>query len=335
MANPTADPTADPTAGSAAEPGAELQRHKRYRLALCAVLAPVLLYLGNPALALIVAASLSLLLQRPLVQAHPMLVRYTLQAAIVLLGLRLNVETVWTLSAEYGWAVAACVVFALALGLALVVLLRCDAVTGRLLTAGTAICGATAIATLSPLLGSRPHQTGVALAIVFLLNAVALLAFPYVGGLLGLSELQFGLWSALAIHDTSSVVATASIYGDHAAEVAATVKLGRTLWLIPLVFVAGLLSGQGSSSARFPLFVVMFVLASVFGTLAPLPEGVYSAAGWLSKSLLVAALFLVGTEMTRQTLAQIRGSVLVHALSLWLSVVLFSLGVVYWMTRAG
>jgi uncharacterized membrane protein YadS len=318
-----------------ADTNAESPQRARLRLALAAISLPLLVYFANPALALIVAAALSLSLQRPLVKTHPMLVRYTLQAAIVLLGLRLDMQTVWSLSANYGGAVAAYVLFTLALGLALVVLLRCDAVTGRLLTAGTAICGATAIATLSPLLGSRPHQTGVALAIVFLLNAVALVVFPWVGHSLGLSELQFGLWSALAIHDTSSVVATASIYGEHAAEVAATVKLGRTLWLIPLVFVAGLWSGQGSASARFPLFVVMFVLASVVGTLAPLPDWVYAWAGWLSKSLLVAALFFVGTEMTRQTLQQIRGSVLVHALSLWLAVVLFSLGLVYWMTRAG
>ena len=300
--------------------------------ALTLLFAPGLLYFANPALALILAAIMSLVLNRPVIDVPSSYGKLALQTAIVLLGLRLNIETLWTLSAEYSWAVAAYVVGTIALGLLLLQVLKSDLVTGRLISAGTAICGGTAIATLSPLLGSQPHQTGVALAIVFLLNAFALLVFPLIGEALDLSQLQFGLWSALAIHDTSSVVATAAVYGEEAAEVAATVKLGRTLWLIPLVFIAGAMAGQGSSRARFPGFVLAFVAASAVGSFLPLPGWVYSTAGILSKALLVVALFLVGVEMTRETFRQLKGKLVVHALLLWGIVAPLTLVGVLWMT---
>ena len=181
--------------------------------------------------------------------------------------------------------------------------------------------GGTAIATIAPLLRVRPNQIGVALAVVFILNAFALLTFPLIGERLGMSQLEFGLWSALAIHDTSSVVATAAIYGDYAADVATTVKLGRTLWLIPLVFGISLMTHSDDAKLRVPGFIILFVAASAFGSIVTLPEMVLSAVGMLSKSLLVVALFLVGAELSRETLAQIPGRTVLHAVLLWVIVV--------------
>lgn len=280
-----------------------------------------LLYVGNPALALLVGGALALTMNRAPVALPASYGRLTLQAAIVLLGFRLNLETLWSLSASYAWAVALYVVLTLSLGLMLGRWLRSDATVARLIAVGTAICGGTAIATIAPLLRVRPNQIGVALAVVFILNAFALLTFPLIGERLGMSQLQFGLWSALAIHDTSSVVATAAIYGDYAADVATTVKLGRTLWLIPLVFGISLMTHSDGAKFRVPGFIILFVAASAFGSIVTLPEVVLGAVGMLSKSLLVVALFLVGAELSRETLAQIPGRTVLHAVLLWAIVV--------------
>lgn len=280
-----------------------------------------LLYVGNPALALLVGGALALAMNRAPVALPSSYGRLTLQAAIVLLGFRLNLETLWSVSASYAWAVALYVVLTLSLGLMLGRWLKTDVTVARLIAVGTAICGATAIATIAPLLRVRPNQIGVALAVVFILNAFALLTFPLIGERLGMSQLQFGLWAALAIHDTSSVVATAAIYGDYAADVATTVKLGRTLWLIPLVFGISLMTHFDGAKLRVPGFIILFVAASAFGSIVTLPEVVLSAVGMLSKSLLVVALFLVGAELSRETLAQIPGRTVLHAVLLWAIVV--------------
>lgn len=299
--------------------------------ALAALALPVLLWVGNPAVALLVGGAIVLAVDRRLVPRGPMLSKYSLQIAIVLLGLRLDLHTLWELSASYSWAVGAYVVGTLAAGLAAARLLGVDPPSGKLVASGTAICGGTAIASLSNIVRAEPHQTAVALAIVFLLNVVALFSFPAIGHWLGLSQLQFGLWTALAIHDTSSVVATAALYGDQALEVATTIKLGRTLWLIPLVFglslhqqmAARAAVAQGSVAmppVRIPAFILLFVAAAAGGSVIGVPPALLSSASLASKALLVLALFLVGTELTRSTVRQIRGRVLWLGVGLWVVV---------------
>ena len=283
-----------------------------------------LILLGNPAVALLVGGAITLTLNRtPFAQAG-MVGKYALQSAIVMLGLKLNLEVVWQLSATYTWGVAVFVITTLAGGYLLSRLLASDKVPSILITAGTAICGGTAIASLSPVIGAKPHETAVTLSLVFLLNVVALFTFPLIGSWLDLSELEFGLWSALAIHDTSSVVATAAIYGDHAAEVATTIKLGRTLWLIPVVLLASLLASStaagGIAMVRVPGFIVAFIAATALGTFVDIPDNVRLLAGQTSKALLVGALFLVGSELTRSTLKQIRGKTFWLGVLLWLTV---------------
>ena len=278
---------------------------------------PPLIYVGNPAIAMLVGGTMSLVVNRPLVSGSGNWSQYCLQTAIVLLGLRLSLGTLWELSAAYTWTVASYVLLTVAVGLALGRLLKVERASGQLIAAGTAICGGTAIATLSPLLKAQPQQTAVALAIVFLLNAVALFSFPVVGAYLDLSQLQFGIWSALAIHDTSSVVATAALYGEEAAEVATTLKLGRTLWIIPFALAASLMQNAGGARLRVPGFILLFVAAVIIGSVLPIPPALTALAGKLSKALLVAALFFVGLQLTRATIAGIRGRVLWQALLLW------------------
>ena len=295
-------------------------------LILSAVAIVPLVLLGNPAVALLVGGTITLILDRTPVPRASLGSKYCLQAAIVLLGFKLDLHTVWELSATYTWGVALFVLSTLSAGYLYSRALRSDRIPSALIVSGTAICGGTTIATLSPVIGARPHETAVTLSLVFLLNVVALFTFPLIGHWLDLSQLEFGLWSALAIHDTSSVVATAAIYGDQAAEVATTIKLGRTLWLIPLVLLASVIAsssaGQGSGKAkvRVPGFIIAFLAATAFGTFVELPTELTRGAGTLSKALLVCALFLVGCELTRATLKQIRGKTFWLGIGLWLTV---------------
>ena len=286
---------------------------------------------GNPAVALLVGAAITLGINQPLVQGGTRYGKYLLQTAIVLLGFRLSIGQVLTVSSDTIGVVMIYVLTTLAIGLALAKAIGLERVSGILLSSGTAICGGTTIATLAPILNARADQLGIAIAIVFLLNAVALFTFPGIGHWLDLTQMQFGIWTALAIHDTSSVVATAAIYGEEALAIATTVKLGRTLWLIPLVVATSLVMARASARVRVPGFILAFLAASVAGSLISLPDSVTRTAGTLSKACLVGALFFVGTEITRGTVAALRGKVVVHALVLWMIAIGATLGAVMWL----
>jgi uncharacterized integral membrane protein (TIGR00698 family) len=283
-----------------------------------ALLVPLVWY-GNPAVALLAGTALSLTWRTPLAIGGHRWGRVALQSAIFLLGFSLSVGRVAEVSRDSLWLVVAYVLGVLAVGFGLARVLRLERVSALLITAGTAICGGTAIATLAPLAGARADQVGVAIGIVFLLNALALFGFPVIGHALGMSQVQFGMWAGLAIHDTSSVLATAAIYGNEALQVATTVKLGRTLWLIPVALVVSLVFKQSTARVRVPLFIVAFLAASVFASVVSLPAWFGPATGRVSKALLVVALFFIGSEISWATLRLMRGRVLAHALMLWLA----------------
>ena len=288
-------------------------------------------YTLNPAYALLLGLATRLSTGVNPLQRVAKLGKLSLQSAIVLLGLTLGFDRMMQVSADYGLVVAVFVLGTLALGFLLAKLLASETNEATLLSSGTAICGGTAIATLAPLIQAKPHNVGVAMALVFLLNAVALLTFPYIGHALELSQQDFGAWVALAIHDTSSVVATAAIYGDEAAVVATTVKLGRTLWLIPLAFVVSLLYRSGEARLRVPGFILLFILAAALGSVLPLADQVLVTIGVLSKTLLVIALGMIGLEIDRNTLSQVSWRSLVLGGGLWLLVAPLALGLVLWL----
>jgi uncharacterized integral membrane protein (TIGR00698 family) len=288
---------------------------------LAIVLLPLVLYSSNPAIALLVGAAVSLLFNKAVIPHADSLGKFALQSAIVLLGLKLNASQLIQISADYSLMVTAYVLLTLAVGLGIGAALRCDEKSRQLIASGTAICGGTTIASLSPVIHAKPEQTGVALTLVFLLNAVALFTFPIVGEYLSMTQEQFGVWAALAIHDTSSVVATSAIYGEEAVKVATTVKLGRTLWLIPLLLVASVFQRAGTAKLRIPRFIILFVIAASLGSLVNLAEEITTTASVLSKILLVVALYCIGTEISRETLRGLRGRVLIHGLLLWALVV--------------
>jgi len=295
-----------------------------------AVLVPLVIW-GNPLSAILVGAGLSLSLNRLLIPDASSYGKFALQSAIVLLGVNLDARQMWQVSQEYAGLIAVYVLLTLGAGIVMGRLLKVDRIMTRLIAAGTAICGGTAIATLSPILRARADQLALALTIVFCLNMVALLTFPLVGSWLNMSQSQFGVWAALAVHDTSSVVATAAVYGQEATEIATTVKLGRTLWLIPLTLVFSLLSGAGGAKIRIPGFIGLFILASIIGSLVranlDVPQALFDGVHFASRALIVVALLFIGLEFTRETLRNLRGRVVGYALLLWLSVIPLTLWV--------
>ncbi len=283
------------------------------------------IYFLNPAVALLGGLVARLSLDINPIANSGKLGKISLQTALVILGFTLGFNRLISVSADYGLVVAAYVVGTLVLGYVLLRLLRTNEKEGTLLSAGTAICGGTAIATLSPLVDAEPHQFAVATALVFLLNVVALFSFPYIGHWLEMSQETFGAWVALAIHDTSSVVATAALYGQEAQEVATTVKLGRTLWLIPLALLAGTFYQRASTKVRVPRFVLLFIGAALVSGFLPISPEIADGLGLLSKVLLVIALGMIGLEINRSTLSQLSWRSIAFAAGLWILVVPFAL----------
>jgi len=222
---------------------------------------------------------------------------------------------------------------ALGAGLLLGRALRTERDTSILLSAGTAICGGSAIAALAPVLRAEQHQVSVALGVVFLLNAVALLIFPPIGHVLDLSQVQFGLWGALAIHDTSSVVGATLQYGHQALEVGTTVKLTRALWIVPLTLAVGAVVARGARERsgqrpKRPWFILGFLAAAALATYVPSLHSAAGAVSEVARRTLVATLFLIGANLTRDTLRTVGFRPLVQGVTLWAVVGTGTLGAI-------
>jgi uncharacterized integral membrane protein (TIGR00698 family) len=211
------------------------------------------------------------------------------------------------------------------LGLLLARWLQVEPTTGRLISTGTAICGGSAIAALGPVLGAQPRELSVALGCVFVLNAVALFAFPAIGHALNLSPAQFGYWAAMAIHDTSSVVGAAARYSPEALAIAVPVKLARALWILPLVAVAAALVRKPGSKAQWPWFIFLFVAASAIASFIPAGAVLYPWLVIAAKAGLAATLFLIGASLSPSLLKAVGWRPFAHAIILWLTVSILSL----------
>ena len=216
--------------------------------------------------------------------------------------------------------------FSMSLGLWLARRFGVNRDTGLLVTVGTAICGGSAIAAVAPVIQAEEHDVTVALATVFLLNAVALVLFPPIGHALGLSQNGFGLWAALAIHDTSSVVGAGLAYGPRALEVATTVKLARALWIVPVSLGVGALWNRGTQSteprpqAKKPWFILGFLVAAALATFVPALHAPGQLLARIAKQGLVLTLFLIGANLTREALRKVGARPFVLGVSLWVVV---------------
>ena len=242
-----------------------------------------------------------------------------LQVAVVGLGFGLGLGEVWRTGRDGLVYTVIGIAGTLALGAWLGRRLGVARRTSALISFGTAICGGSAIAALAPVIEADEDEIAVSLATVFTLNAVALFLFPWLGGLLGLGERAFGLWAALAIHDTSSVVGASAVYGTTALAVATTVKLVRAAWIAPAVLVAGWRRG-GRRGFVLPWFILGFVLAAALRTLLPGQDAVWDGAAAVARRILVLTLFLVGAGMGRDTLRAVGVRPLAHGVLLWLTV---------------
>ena len=263
------------------------------------------------------------------------LTRTLLALSVVGLGAGMDLRVVARVGAHGLVYTVAGIALALALGALFTRLFAVGRNVGTLISVGTAICGGSAIAAVVPVLRPREHETSVALGTVFLLNAVALFAFPAIGHALGLGDAQFGLWSALAIHDTSSVVGAAVSWGGKAVEIATTVKLARALWIVPLTLAVAFwhrrTSGEDArGKPRRPWFIAGFVAAAARATYVPGLRDACHLTAAIARQALVVTLFLIGASLTRSSIAAVGTRPLLLGVALWIAVASLSLGAIAW-----
>jgi uncharacterized integral membrane protein (TIGR00698 family) len=292
---------------------------RRHELIVLTAAVVVLTPLGSPLAALGLGIGLGLAGVRPWSDRLGSWARRLLQVSIVGLGFGVPIGRVWAAGRAGLGYTAVSVTATLVAGLLTARLLRLARSDALLVSSGTAICGGSAVATLAPLVRATPQQLSFTLALVFVLNAVALVVFPLVGAALGMSQAEFGVWAALAIHDTSSVVAACARYGPEAVAVGTTVKLVRTLWLVPLALLVATIGHRGTR-IEWPWFIVAFVGASTVASALPAGEAAYSALAGAARLTLRLTLLLIGLQVSREAITRAGARLFAHGVVLWLIV---------------
>ncbi|MGI6253745.1 MAG: YeiH family protein [Aminivibrio sp.] len=241
--------------------------------------------------------------------------KLALNTAVVLFGFGLNIGQVVSVGGEGFWQTAVSLAAIIPLGYVLLRFFNLDKDTIKLITFGTSICGGSAIAAVSSVIKARDEDIGVAMGVVFLLNTAALFAFPLLAPLAGLSPEQYGVWCALSIHDTSSVVGAAAILGDKALSTATIMKLTRTLWITPIVFVLSLGGGK-KGKLSVPLFIVLFIAASAAASFLPFPF-LFRRLASAGKIFMAVALYLVGFGLHRSVIKKAGAGGILFGSILW------------------
>ena len=278
----------------------------------------------SPPLALTLGLLFGLSFRHPYLAESRGITRILLQSSVVALGFGMNLHEVVKAGRSGFVYTALGICFAILVGLALGKLLQVRGNSSFLITTGTAICGGSAIAAIGPILQADEEEMAVSLGTIFILNSVALLIFPPIGSALRLSQTQFGLWAALAIHDTSSVVGAATKYGVQALIIGTTVKLARALWIVPLALVTAAMKHH-RSRIQIPWFIAFFVLAAVANTYVASLSHVTPWLFRLGRLGLTATLFLIGAGISRSTLKEVGWRPLLQGVMLWIAVGMTSL----------
>ncbi len=278
----------------------------------------------SPPIALTVGIIFGLSVSHPLPADSKDLSRFLLQASVVALGFGMNLHEVIKAGRSGFVYTALGISFALIVGLSLGKFLQVRGNASYLITTGTAICGGSAIAAIAPIIQADEQETAVSLATIFILNSVALIAFPLIGAAQHLSETQFGLWAALAIHDTSSVVGAASKYGAQALIVGTTVKLARALWIVPLALGTAAVK-RSKSKVQLPWFILLFCLAAVINTYVAAASVFSTTFFTLGRYGLTATLFLIGSSISRASIKKVGWRPLAQGIALWVIVAVTSL----------
>ena len=289
---------------------------------------------SSPALSLLVGLAFALTLGQPYPKQSKLVSKYSLQAAVVGLGFGLDLTTIWRVGSQGFLLTLVTISLTLVIGLLIGRAFKVERKSSMLISVGTAICGGSAIAAVGPVIKASDEEMSVSLGTVFILNAIALFIFPMIGHWANMSETAFGLWAALAIHDTSSVVGAAAAYGKHALEIGTTIKLTRALWIIPVAFLFAYLEqryarvGRASlpdisskqPKVQIPWFIALFVLASVVRSLVPGQDSLFAGIIVVAKALLSLTLFLIGAGLSRAALKKVGVRPLAAGVLLWIIV---------------
>ena len=275
--------------------------------------------------ALVIGAAFAMTLGNPFAELSQKASKWMLKAAVVGLGFAADFNQVIEVGSSSLVLTIVSITAIIGLGEILTQVFKLNRNTGVLISFGTAICGGSAIAAMAPVIKAKDHEVAVALGVVFMLNGVGLLLFPAIGHSFNLTEQQFGMWAALAIHDTSSVVGAIPTYGAVALSIATTVKLTRAMWIIAYTALAGVFL-RSNEKASIPLFTVGFVLAALINTYLPQFSPVWSVINIVAKQLLIVTLFLIGSGLSLAILKQAGLKPFIMAILLWIvvsSVILF------------
>ncbi len=289
---------------------------------LCAVLC--LFPFMDASYGLVLGIAISLFLGNPWPKQAARFSKKLLQLSVVGLGFGLTLGEVWTTGRASILYTFVGICITLLLGISLGRLFKVKKTTAALIAFGTAICGGSAIAAMSPVLKAEDDEIAVSLATVFTLNAVALLLFPFIGHQLHLSQELFGTWAGMAIHDTSSVVGAASVYGSQALAVGTTVKLSRALWITPFVLIVAW-RNRAAGKGAMPWFILGFIAAAAISSLLPQFMETWHLLAGVARQLLVVTLFLIGAGLSRDLLRRVGARPLFQGVLLWLIVACLTL----------
>lgn len=308
----------------------KIDNHKNTLIKVLFILIMVLCisgYVSSP-VALVGGFLFSYFLGHPFLSLNSKAVNWLLKIAVVGLGFGMNlIETIN--AGKDGFILTVFSIAAtLVLGFFLGKLLKMDRKGSHLISSGTAICGGSAIAAVSPVINASEKDISISLGVIFLLNSIALIVFPPLGHLFDLSQHQFGLWCAIAIHDTSSVVGAAYTFGDEALKVATTVKLARALWIIPLSLLSVFLFKGKGKSIKIPYFIFLFILAIILNSYLPIPDEITGGITRISKSLLVLTLFLIGAGLSVDKIKSAGWKPMILGVSLWIFISVSSILVI-------
>lgn len=281
-------------------------------------------FANNP-IALILGFLFACILGNPFAHISHKATKWLLKICVVGLGFGMNIQIAINASKQ-GLILTICsILITLFLGIIIGKLLKISTKTSHLLASGTAICGGSAIAAIAPIVNASEKEISVSLGTIFLLNSIALIIFPAIGHFLNLTQYQFGLWSAIAIHDTSSVVGAASSYGQEALQLATTVKLARALWIIPLSLLSAFIFKTENRKINIPWFIGLFILAMIINSYIPYISNFNKYIVSISKTGLTITLFLIGVGLSISKIKSVGWQPLLLGVLLWLIISITSL----------
>lgn len=298
-------------------------------LAVVLCLSPLI----SPPIALLMGLIIAQFIGHPYLHLNHKATHILLQVSVVGLGFGMNVTSALKAGKEGILFTIVSIIGTLVIGFFMGKFLKIEKKTSYLISTGTAICGGSAIAAISPVIKAQEKQISVALGTIFILNSAALFLFPFIGHQLNLSQSQFGMWCAIAIHDTSSVVGAASKYGPQALEIGTTVKLARALWIIPVAFLSTFIFKNKNSKIKIPYFIGLFVLAMIANTYIPFVQQYNHYLTNIAKAGLTLTLFLIGCGLNRKTISSVGFKPLIQGVILWVIIATAALWAVTTLTN--